>query len=150
MIRLAETADVAAIETIVTDAFSIYLPRMDRPPGPMLEDYAAHVASGNAYVFDDGGRILGVTVLVDHPDHLLLDVIAVDPKAQGKGVGRILVRHAEAETKRRGLGEIRLYTNEAMTENLPLYRHLGFVETHRAIAAGYRRVFMTKSLVTKR
>jgi hypothetical protein len=41
---------------------------------------------------------------------------------------------------------VTLYTNEAMVENLRLYRRLGFVETDRRVEDGYRRVFFRKSL----
>jgi hypothetical protein len=41
---------------------------------------------------------------------------------------------------------LRLYTNEAMTENLTYYPHHGFIETHRATQDGYRRVFFRRSL----
>ncbi|MDQ0471251.1 GNAT family N-acetyltransferase [Labrys wisconsinensis] len=146
MIRLAEPEDVPTIETLVCEAFALYLPRMDRPPGPMLDDYAAHVAAGRASVLTRHGRIAGVLILAPEDDHLLLDTVAVSPRFQGKGIGRALVAHAETEARRLGLPEVRLYTNEVMTENLPLYRHLGFVETHRAAENGYRRVFMTKRL----
>ena len=40
------------------------------------------------------------------------------------------------------LPALRLYTNVAMTENLAMYRHLGFVETHRAVEDGYHRVHL--------
>ncbi len=46
----------------------------------------------------------------------------------------------------RGFKAIRLYTNEAMTENIRLYERLGFAETHRAQEKGFRRVYMTKPL----
>jgi hypothetical protein len=45
-----------------------------------------------------------------------------------------------------GLPEIRLYTNEAMTENLGYYPRRGYRETHRATQNGYRRVFFSKVL----
>lgn len=41
---------------------------------------------------------------------------------------------------------MRLYTNEAMIENLALYAHLGFAETRRLVEDGYRRVYMEKHL----
>ena len=146
MIRLAAPRDVPTIEALICEAFSLYLPRMDKPPGPMLDDYAAHVAAGRASVLARHGRIAGVLILVPEDGHLLLDPVAVSPRFQGKGIGRRLIDHAEAEARRLGLTELRLYTNEAMTENLPLYLHLGFVETHRAAENGYNRVFMTKRL----
>ena len=33
-----------------------------------------------------------------------------------------------------------------MTENLAMYAHLGFVETHRAVENGYHRVHLRCSL----
>ena len=40
--------------------------------------------------------------------------------------------------------EIRLYTNEVMTENLSYYPNQGFTETHRAMDAGYHRVYFSR------
>jgi hypothetical protein len=45
-IRSATVADVRAIAQIVEDAYRVYIPRMGKPPGPMLDDYAARVAEG--------------------------------------------------------------------------------------------------------
>ena len=67
---------------------------------------------------------------------------------RGEGFGRALIEFAEAETRRRGFGEIHLYTHALMSENIALYRRLGFVETHRVSEKGYNRVYMTKRLVT--
>jgi hypothetical protein len=44
------------------------------------------------------------------------------------------------------LPEIRLYTNEAMTENLGYYPRRGYTETHRARDEGVSRVFFRKAL----
>jgi GNAT superfamily N-acetyltransferase len=68
------------------------------------------------------------------------------PSAQGRGVGARLLALAEDQARARGLGEIRLYTNEAMTENLAYYPSRGYAETHRAEQDGYRRVFFSKRL----
>jgi ribosomal protein S18 acetylase RimI-like enzyme len=84
--------------------------------------------------------------LIDQDGHLLLDNIAVAPEAQGEGLGKKLVAFAESEALRRGFTELRLYTNEKMTENLTLYPRLGFEETHRGRQAGYDRVFFRKRL----
>jgi hypothetical protein len=42
-IRAATAADVPAIADIVEQAYRHYVDRMGKPPGPMLEDYAARV-----------------------------------------------------------------------------------------------------------
>lgn len=145
-LRAAQAGDVRTIEAIVRAAYSVYLPRMGQPPGPMLDDYAALVADGRVTVADDAGLMLGLIVLLPQTDHLLLDNVAVAPEGQGRGLGRRLVAFAETEARRLGFGEVRLYTHVTMTENIALYGRLGFVETHRAEQAGFSRVFMRKLL----
>jgi ribosomal protein S18 acetylase RimI-like enzyme len=147
VIRLATSADRAMVESIVRDAYSIYLDRMDKPPGPMLDDYAALIGDGAISVLDDaGGIIRAIIVLLPQVDHLLLDNIAVRPDSQGIGLGRRLIAFAEAEAQRLGFAEVRLYTHQTMAENIALYTRLGFIETGRGRESGYDRVFMTKRL----
>lgn len=145
-IRPAVAADVPAIQALVRAAYGKYVARIGKPPGPMLDDYAARVAAAHLHVLVADGALAGLVVLLPQPDHLLLDNVAVAPARQGQGIGRALLAFAEAEARRLGHAEIRLYTNEAMAENLPLYRRCGYEETHRAEQAGYRRVFMRKRL----
>jgi len=85
-------------------------------------------------------------VLEPAEDHLLLENVAVAPQAQGLGVGGRLLRLAEEQALARGLREVRLYTNEAMTENLAYYLRRGYSETHRATQDGFRPIFFTKPL----
>lgn len=147
MIRLAEPEDRPAVEAIVRAAYAVYIPRIGKPPGPMLDDYANLIADGAVSVIEEAGEeIAALIVLLPKPDHLLLDNIAVRPDRQGKGFGRALIEHAEREARRRGFRELRLYTHEKMTENIALYTRIGFVETGRWHDAGYDRVFMTKTL----
>jgi ribosomal protein S18 acetylase RimI-like enzyme len=147
MIRRAEPADRAVVEAIVEAAYSPYIARMGKPPGPMLDDYVALIAQGAVSVIEDSaGEIAAIIVLLPKPDHLLLDNIAVSPNRQGQGFGRRLIEFAEAEARRLGHRELRLYTHETMTENIALYTRIGFVETGRGHEAGYDRVFMTKRL----
>jgi ribosomal protein S18 acetylase RimI-like enzyme len=145
-IRPAGPADAVAIAALVGAAYAMYIPRMGKEPGPMLADYDAIVVRGEASVLEIAGALAGVVVLIDEPDHLLLENVAVAPERKGQGLGRRLVAFSEGEARRRGYAEIRLYAHETMTENQALYTHLGFVETHRAEQDGYARVFMTKRL----
>ena len=131
---------------IVRAAFSVYLPRVTRPPLPLSLDYAAAVAAGLVDVAIRGQDVAGMLLLKPEVDHLLLDVIAVDPACQGQGVGRQLLAHAEAEGRRRNLPEIRLLTNAAMTEAQAVYLRHGYAETHRATEDGRARVFYRKRL----
>ena len=112
----------------------------------MLDDYDRRIAAGQAWVLEDGGTVAGVLVLEDaEGSALLLDNVAVAPAAQGKGHGRALVAFAEEEACRRGCDQVRLYTHVLMTENLALYRRLGFHETRRISEKGYDRVYMAKA-----
>ena len=146
MIRPATAHDVAPVQALIEAAYALYIPRIGAKPGPMLEDYAALIAQGRVEVFEEQGQVLGVLVLIAQADGLLLDNVAVSPAAQGRGLGRQLMAHAEARARQLGLEVVRLYTNEAMSENLGLYERLGYRETHRAEQAGFRRVFMEKRL----
>lgn len=145
-IRLAQEADRAAIEAIVNAAYSPYLDRMDRPPGPMVDDYAQRIAAGQTHVLEDDGNTVGILVLEPADDFLLLDNIAIDPACQGRGYGKILMDFAEEEARRRNYGAIVLYTNAVMLENVAIYLRLGYVETERKAVAGYDRVYMRKEL----
>jgi len=149
VIRPAQPADRPVVERIVRDAYGMYVERIGKPPGPMLDDYGALIADGVVSVLEDsGGTIAAIIVLLPKPDHLLLDDIAVRPGRQGRGLGRQLIAFAEAEARRLGHPELRLYTHQKMTENIALYARLGFVESGRGQEAGYDRVFMTKRLAT--
>src|SRR5438309_12085038 len=97
MIRRARPADRAAVEAIVHAAYAIYIDRIGKPPGPMLDDYARLIADGAVSVLEDAdGTIAAIVVLVPQPNHLLLDNIVVRPDLQEQGVGRQLVAFAEA------------------------------------------------------
>ena len=146
-IRAATAADVPAVAQIVGLAYRQYIPRMGKPPGPMLDDYAMRVADGLVWVIGEGSAVAGIIVMVPRPNHLLLDNVAVAPAHQGLGLGRRLLAFAEREAVRLGYSEIRLYTHRTMTENQRLYAAIGYEETGRGTAAGYERVFVRKRLV---
>jgi GNAT superfamily N-acetyltransferase len=145
-IRVAAAADVPAIVGIVDQAYRHYVDRMGKPPGPMLDDYAARVLEGAVWVLEEGTTLAGIIVLLPATNYLLLDNIAVSPARQGLGLGRRLLAFAEAEALRLGYCEIRLYTHQTMVENQRLYASIGYEETGRGIEAGYDRVFMRKQL----
>ena len=144
LIRRAVAADVPAIERIVHDAYVKYVARIGKPPGPMLDDYAARVAAGEVSVCAEDGDLAGILVLEPAADHLLLDNIAVAPGWQGRGVGRLLLDFADAQARRAGYTELRLYTHVLMHENIALYTHLGWQEYGRGEQSGFQRVFMRK------
>ncbi len=145
--RPARDDDVASIESVVRAAYAHYVARIGREPGPMLDDYRRLVEAGHVYVVDHDGAARGVLVLIPQDDAMLLDNVAVSPDAQGLGLGRHMLAFAERRAVSWGYRVIRLYTNEAMTENIALYSRLGYVETDRVEEKGFRRVYMVKRLL---
>jgi ribosomal protein S18 acetylase RimI-like enzyme len=112
----------------------------------MLDDYHHLVRDGHARVVERSGEVVGLLVLIPQADHLLLSNVAVHPKAQGQGIGRLMLQEAERVARVLGYSSIRLYTNEVMTENVGLYGSIGYIEIHRAEEDGFRRIHMAKTL----
>lgn len=154
-IRKAGEEDREALEAVVMEAFGVYLPRMDRKPFPMLDDYGAYIRAGQAFVLEEAGpagggagadaaqgSIRACIVLVPGANgDLSLEVLAVGGASQGRGYGRALVDFALRHAKTLGCPRLKLYTNEVMAEAQAFYTRLGFTETRRAPDGGYRRVF---------
>ena len=141
-VRKATAADVPSIQDVITAAYAKYLARMDRPPAPLLHDYAAAVEDGGLWV--TGNPVTGVISLSHAGTSLLVENVAVHPAAQGTGLGRRLMEFAEQEAARLRLSRLTLYTNEVMTENRAIYIHLGYHEVARRTEDGYRRIYMEK------
>ena len=145
-LRRASAADAQAVAECVAHAYARYEGRLPRPPKPVLADYRVVVRETMTWLLESDGRCVGVLVLIQKPDHLLLDNIAIEPEWQGRGLGRRLLELAEAETLRRGLSEVRLYTNALMTENRALYARIGYEEYEQREVEGRDTVFMHKRL----
>ena len=130
-LRPASAADAPRLTELVQAAYGHYVERMGRPPGPMTEDYAALVRDGLVTVAERSGEIAGLVVLDTGDEGFTVENVAVDPAHQGTGVGRALLEYAEDEARGRGSDSVALYTHETMTENLALYRRIGYVEYDR-------------------
>jgi len=146
-IRRAQPADAIEITTCVEAAYRHYIYRIGKPPGPMLDDYSKVVEQHQAFVAEESERVIGVLVLIRKKGEILMDNVAVLPKYQGKGLGHRLIQLAETHALEQGFKYLDMYTHELMTENIEMYKRLGYVETKRCIEKGYRRVYMRKKLL---
>jgi ribosomal protein S18 acetylase RimI-like enzyme len=108
----------------------------------MLADFDAEIAANHVVVVDVAELVAGYMIAWPERGSYFIDNIAVDPAWQGQGLGRQLLDYAVLKAKQLRLPAIRLYTNVAMTENLTMYAHLGFIETHRAWEDGFHRVYL--------
>jgi len=69
--RLALGSELQVVEDIVRTAYSHYLPRIGRKPGPMLDDYRFLIEEGRVYVIEHDGVIQGILVLIPQIDAML-------------------------------------------------------------------------------
>lgn len=145
-IRLAQKSDQEAVVQCVNAAYTKYIARIGRQPAPILADYTRLIARNCVYVLAEHQAIIGVLVMEFALDHVFVENIAILPDQQGRGRGRTLLQFVEQCALEQQLPEIRLYTNELMTENLAFYNRLGFEEVERREDGGYRRVFLRKRL----
>lgn len=126
MLRRAEAADAAAVRALTRDAYAKWVPLIGREPKPMQADYGRAVEEHRVDLALLSGELVGLIETIDQPDHLLIENVAVAPAFQGRGLGRRLMAHAEHLARQLGHARIRLYTNARFTENIALYRQLGY------------------------
>ena len=101
-----------------------------------LRDVAGRTETAEVIVATDGeGRILGGVTFVpglgplaefEGADESGMRMLAVDPKAQGHGVGRLLAQACIDRARATGRSRLVLHTTGAMTAAHRLYRGLGF------------------------
>ena len=145
-VRAAREADVPAVVRLVADAFAPFVARTGVVPAPLATDWPTVVSALGALVALRDDRVVGVLVRWPHPDHVLVETLAVAPAEQGAGVGTVLLDTAERLAIELGVNAVRLCTNAAMTENLVYYPRRGFVETGRRVEHGFDRVWFEKRL----
>ena len=123
--------DLAAVVALTEAAYRPYTEMLGAPPLPVTADHAALIAAGEVWLRRTSTALAGLLVIALHPDHALIESVAVAPACQGKGHGLALLRLAEDLAAQAGLAEIRLYTNARMERNIALYTAFGFRETGR-------------------
>jgi len=148
-IEKATAVDAPQITQCVQDAYQHYVAQIGSPPGPMLDDYAAMITEHGVWVIRDNGRIAALLVLIDQPEMMLLDNVAVHPDYQGRKLGKRLMAFAEEVARERGYGAIQLYTHEMMATNRAIYAKIGYVEFARKREKGLNRVYMKKQLLAQ-
>jgi len=142
-IREAIPQDSDSLKVCMQSAYAAYRERMGavRLP-PMDADYLSEINNYPTWVVESEGVILGGLIMVFENGQASIANIAVDPRFQGQGVGGALMRFAQSKAKEYSFSELHLATHVLLTENLSLYRHLGWEETGREGS----RVFMRKAI----
>lgn len=146
IVERAEAGDVAVIHSMIGAAYSKYIARIGKLPAPMTADFGKLVETGNVYVLRVGGSVVGSVLLLKDGDSIKVNDLVVDPSAQGRGYGSVLMKYAEQMARAQGLPAVTLFTNEKMHENIAIYTKIGFTETGRKMEDGFNRVYFRKDL----
>lgn len=144
--RAADATDVAHVAQLVNVAYGHYIERLGMLPGPMTADYAEVISRRQVNVAERGGTIVGLIVLGVDEEGFVIDNVAVHPSHRGTGLGKALLKFADAEALRAGFDAIHLYTHEKMTENIALYSRIGYIEYDRRRQEDFSLVYMRKAL----
>jgi len=87
---------------------------------------------GTIYVAREGGRVVGMVSVLNTVSTAeggragLLEDMVVRPESRGRGIGRALLRHAIAASRRSGLLRLTLLTDGGNRRAQRLYREAGF------------------------
>lgn len=145
-IREARLEDADSLRECMEVAYATYQTRMDgRRLPPMDLDYASEISDYPTWIVELGNTLIGGITMTFEPEHASIANIAVHPEHQGRGVGSGLMTFAEDRARSRNYMEIHLATHVLLTENIALYRHLGWVENDR----DETRVYMKKDVVRR-
>lgn len=145
-ITQANDSNADAIRTCAQLAYEHYIDRMGKEPAPMRVDFTSAMAKGTISIAKIDSELVGFAIHYAQGDCQQLENIAVLPSHQAKGIGKQLMQHIERLSLHNGQTRIELYTNELMHENIAMYKHLGYTETHRKYQDGFSRVFFSKTL----
>lgn len=149
-LRPAAETDEEFLRLLHERAYTKYVERIGGKPEPMTADWPSILKDDAVWLAEADGNPVGALVLQARTDHVLVWSVAVEPRLQRRGIGRQLMRFAELEALRRGVGEIRLYTNRAFSENIRLYREIGYAVTHTETRGSRALVHMRKYLGARR
>ena len=145
-LRPAEPADAAAIRDIVRAAYAKWVPVIGREPLPMRADYDKAVAEHPFDLAVEDGAIVGMIETMLAEDHLWIENVCVVPRAQGRGIGRLLLERAERQAIEAERRELRLLTNGAFEANVSLYKRCGYIVDREEPFMNGMTVYMSKRL----
>jgi GNAT superfamily N-acetyltransferase len=127
-LRAAGTGDVPAIVALLNAAFAMEWDFINRDRTTAAE-IAGYLETGTFFVVDGDADGLGACMYLEQRgDRLYLGMLAVNPAAQGRGLGRQMMAAAEQHAASLGCRAIDIRIVDRRTELPPFYRALGFVD----------------------
>jgi GNAT superfamily N-acetyltransferase len=130
-IRVAQTADVEALATLVNSAFRVELPFIEgdriNPDG-----VRAYMEKGKFLLAEDAAGLAGCVYVELRADRGYLGLLGVEPARQGTGLGRKLMDASENYFRQAACVAVDLRVISPRTPLPSFYRHLGYAETGTA------------------
>ena len=117
-------------------------------PGECIVDHGGQILF--ARLKTDGRIVVTCALKQVSPGCVELAKMAVDPAAQGRGVGNALMAAAIERAARMGADQIVLETNRVLTPAIRLYEKFGFRETPMPRGTPYTRSNLAMRLTLKR
>ena len=129
-VRLAMPGDAAEISRVLLEAFSTirehYTDEAFEVVTPKPDEIERRFEEGPMWVAEQDGEIVGTVSLTTEPEGLYVRSMAVLPKAQGRGIGRMLLDALHAEAEGRGIDRIFLYTLPFQQGARAMYEKYGY------------------------
>lgn len=133
--RCIDATHFVAILTLVHETFGALTP----PSGALketIDDVAARFKAGPILLAHDGGELVGSLYCAIKEDGLYLTRMAVRPARQQQGIGRALLKAAEAEARRLGAQKLTLRVRLNLPKNRAYFARAGFVVTGQGADPG--------------
>lgn len=145
--RRAGPTDAAAVRDLTRAAYAKWIPLIGREPKPMTANYERAVVDHIIDLYEENDVPVALIEVIPQANCLLIENIAVHPNVQGKGLGDLLLNHAESIARSLQFNELQLYTNAAFASNIAFYARRGFEEFNREpFPAGGVTVHMKKKI----
>jgi GNAT superfamily N-acetyltransferase len=130
-IRVAQTADVEALATLINSAFRVELPFIEgdrtNPDGVRV-----YMEKGKFLLAEDAAGLAGCVYVELRGDRGYLGLLGVEPARQGTGLGRQLMDASEDYFRQAGCLAVDLRVISPRTPLPTFYRHLGYAKTGTA------------------
>jgi GNAT superfamily N-acetyltransferase len=130
-VRFGEPTDTAELVSLINIAF---LPEQVAIVGDRInpEQLQSYFSSGKFLVLQDGRGLAGCVYAEIRGKRGYIGLLALRPELQGRGLGGLLMSHAEKLLADAGCEAADLRTISARDDLVPMYKHLGYRETGTA------------------
>jgi GNAT superfamily N-acetyltransferase len=127
--RVATEADVDSIVRVINDAFRVaesFFVDRDRTDASKID---ALMKSGKFLVTAEAGRVTACVYIELRGDRAYFGLLAVDPGAQKKGIGKAMIAAVEDYARAAGCRFMDMRIVNIRAELPAFYHRLGYVET---------------------